>query len=74
MQEGGDKERYALESLILHAIYHLRDGPIPKAMQGRWLGVKLCTKEPVMGIVLSSGHLAFLFQAVVCQPSAGTTG
>lgn len=48
MQEGGAKERYALESLILYSLYHLRGRTIPKAMQGRWLGVKLCTKEPVM--------------------------
>ena len=48
MQEGGDKERYALESLTLNAVYHLREGTIPKAKQGRWLGVKLCSKEPVM--------------------------
>lgn len=42
------KKRYALESLILYSLYHLRGRTIPKAMQGRWLGVKLCTKEPVM--------------------------
>lgn len=34
-QESGGEERHALESLILHAFYHLIDGTVPKAMAGQ---------------------------------------